>query len=162
MEEDECLALEAAEAEPLRSKKPNSKTPSKSRKNKDTDPKKRDLKSIELSLTKPSYNLQRGRATLTTDLKSLRWLHRNRLSGFLRKLVRRHNWDEVSGVLSVLMKATCKDRSPEHNRTKYLVCLRFWYGFVISITALFVWLGWNLTCLLLQLFQGLRFCVRIE
>uniref|UniRef100_A0A164WDE0 Uncharacterized protein n=1 Tax=Daucus carota subsp. sativus TaxID=79200 RepID=A0A164WDE0_DAUCS len=123
MEEDECLALEAAEAEPLRSKKPNSKTPSKSRKNKDTDPKKRDLKSIELSLTKPSYNLQRGRATLTTDLKSLRWLHRNRLSGFLRKLVRRHNWDEVSGVLSVLMKATCKDRSPEHNRTKYLAAL---------------------------------------
>lgn len=103
------------------SKKGKSKTDGK---NKDIDSKKkRDLKGKELAATKPSYNLQRGSATMCTDLKSLQCLHQARLRGFLRKLVMRHNWDEVSGVLSVLMKTTCKDRSPSLNRTKYLVCM---------------------------------------
>lgn len=118
---EEFFPMEAEVAEPISSVKPKSKTPRKSIKAREIDSKKRALKGIELSITKPSYNLQRGLGTLTTDLKSLRWLHRNRLSGFLRKLVRRHNWDEVYGVLSVLLKTTCKDRSPSRNRTKYLV-----------------------------------------
>lgn len=111
------MEVEAEEVEPISSVKP------KSRKSREIDSKKKALKGIQLSISKPSYNLQRGRETLSTDLKSLRWLHRNRLCGFLRKLMRRHNWDEVSGVLSVLLRSTCKDRSPARNRTKYLAAL---------------------------------------
>lgn len=117
------MAMEAEQVEPISSVKPKSKTPRKSKKAREIDSKKRALKGIELSITKPSYNLQRGFGALSTDLKSLRWLHRNRLSGFLRKLMRRHNWDEVSGVLSVLLRSTPKDRSPSRNRIKYLAAL---------------------------------------
>ncbi|KAK1389283.1 TAF RNA polymerase I subunit A [Heracleum sosnowskyi] len=114
---------EAEEVEQISSVKPKSRRPRKSKKAQEIDSKKRALKGIELAITRPSYNLQRGLGILTTDLKSLRGLHRNRLSGFLRKLMRRHNWDEVSGVLSVLLKSSCKDRSPSRNRTKYLAAL---------------------------------------
>ncbi|KAL8087838.1 uncharacterized protein LOC141697523 [Apium graveolens] len=124
MSEESNPMEEAEAAEPISStKQPKSKTPRKSKKAQEIDSKKRALKGIELSITKPSYNLQRGLGTLSTDLKSLRWLHLNRLSGFLRKLMGRYNWDEVYGVLSVLLKSTCKDRSPARNRTKYLAAL---------------------------------------
>lgn len=127
--------LIAIEAEPLSFVKPKSRTPRKSKKAREIDSKKRELKGIELSITKPSYNLQRGVGTLSTDLKSLRWLHRNRLCGFLQKLMRRHNWDEVSGVLSVLLRGTCRDRSPSRNRAKYLVRLLSFYVYVTCYAA---------------------------
>ncbi|KAJ9537937.1 hypothetical protein OSB04_030670 [Centaurea solstitialis] len=75
--------------------------------------KKRDIKGIVLSVTKPSYTLKRG---IGRDLRSLRCEHRNRLRYLLRQLVRRQNWDEASGVLSVLLKGTHKENSLSTNR----------------------------------------------
>lgn len=76
------------------------------------------MKRIELALTTPSYLLCRGSKQLRTE-------NRQKLSFLLRRLVQRQNWAEASGVLSVLLKATCKDRSPENNRLKYPVCIGF-------------------------------------
>ncbi|KAF8025848.1 hypothetical protein BT93_F2627 [Corymbia citriodora subsp. variegata] len=74
------------------------------------------LKRIMLSLTKPSSALGLGEGSLRSE-------NRRRLSRLLRKLVRRHSWAEASGVLSVLLKGTCKEKCPEHNRLKYSVLL---------------------------------------
>ncbi|KAA8523951.1 hypothetical protein F0562_010374 [Nyssa sinensis] len=74
------------------------------------------LERIILTITKPSY-------TLALGFESLRVQNRSRLRRLLRKLVRQHNWKEASGVLSVLLKGTGKDRSPAKNRTKYWVTM---------------------------------------
>uniref|UniRef100_A0A5B7BG06 Uncharacterized protein n=1 Tax=Davidia involucrata TaxID=16924 RepID=A0A5B7BG06_DAVIN len=74
------------------------------------------LKRILLTVTKPSY-------TLAAGFDSLRVENRSRLRRLLRKLVRRRNWEEASGVLSVLLTGTGKDRSPAKNRTKYWVTM---------------------------------------
>ncbi|GMH00700.1 hypothetical protein Nepgr_002539 [Nepenthes gracilis] len=73
-------------------------------------------KRIVLSLTKPSYTLGLG-------FKNVRRENRARLSCLLRKLVRQHNWEEASAVLSTLLKGTCKERSPQNNRMKYWVAM---------------------------------------
>ncbi|XP_056167497.1 uncharacterized protein LOC115663958 [Syzygium oleosum] len=74
------------------------------------------LKRIMLSLTKPSYVLGLGGGSLRSE-------NRRRLYRLLRRLARRHDWAEASGVLSVLLKGTRKDRCPEHNRLKYSVLM---------------------------------------
>lgn len=74
------------------------------------------LKRIMLSLTKPSYALGLGGGSLRSE-------NRRRLTRLLRKLVRRQRWAEASGVLSVLLKATCQEKCPELNRLKYSVLM---------------------------------------
>ncbi|KAJ9153545.1 hypothetical protein P3X46_026972 [Hevea brasiliensis] len=71
-----------------------------------------------LALAKPSYLLCRGSNNIRSE-------NRVKLCHFLRKLVRQHNWTEASGVLSLLLKATCKDNHPTMNRFKYLVSMEF-------------------------------------
>ncbi|XP_074290322.1 uncharacterized protein LOC141617052 [Silene latifolia] len=85
--------------------------------------KKRKHNRKQLLLTVPSY-------TLATGAKSLRYENRVRLRYLLRRLVLQHNWVEASGVLSVLLKATCKERAPLHpdrvlrsDRFKYSVAM---------------------------------------
>ncbi|KAK3036303.1 hypothetical protein RJ639_031275, partial [Escallonia herrerae] len=86
---------------------------------------KNELNSIILSVTKPSYTLRRGVGIPRPDIAALRWENRNRLRESLRKLLRRHNWDEASGLLGVLLKGTCKDTSNSNNRMKYLAVMEF-------------------------------------
>lgn len=69
-----------------------------------------------LSLTKPSYVLGLGSKNIQAE-------NRGRLWSLLGKLVRQHNWLEASGVLSMVLKGTCKDRSSANNRMKYWVTL---------------------------------------
>ena len=78
------------------------------------------VKRIKLSLTKPSTLL-----VLAPKIgsKVVRWENRVRLSHLLRKLVKRRNWVEVGGVLSMLLKVSCKDRYPLNNCFKYSVRL---------------------------------------
>ncbi|XP_047334719.1 uncharacterized protein LOC124938342 [Impatiens glandulifera] len=76
----------------------------------------RRIKRILLSITKPSYTLRLGGENVRAE-------HRNRLQYLLCMLVRRHNWEEASGVLSVLLKATVGNKSPIKNRIKYGVAL---------------------------------------
>ncbi|KAF3944248.1 hypothetical protein CMV_029263 [Castanea mollissima] len=78
------------------------------------------FKRIKLFLTKPSTLL-----VLAPKIgsKVVRWENRVRLSHLLRKLVKRRNWVEVGGVLSMLLKASCKDRYPLNNRFKYSVSM---------------------------------------
>ncbi|XP_056167484.1 uncharacterized protein LOC130138189 [Syzygium oleosum] len=99
------------------------------------------LKRIMLSLTKPLYVLGLGRGSLRSE-------NRRRLYRLLRKLVRRQNWAEASGVLSVLLKGTRKDRCPEHNRLKYTVRQEFY-----SLNCLGYWI----CVFLLRRLLGLRF-----
>ncbi|PKI56256.1 hypothetical protein CRG98_023275 [Punica granatum] len=74
------------------------------------------MKRIELALTRPSYLLCRG----SKDVRTENW---QRLWFLLHRLVRQQNWAEASGVLSVLLKATSRDRSPDNNRIKYSVLM---------------------------------------
>ncbi|KAG5551301.1 hypothetical protein RHGRI_009648 [Rhododendron griersonianum] len=74
------------------------------------------VKGILVSLTKPSH-------TLKTGSENVRTKNRARLRRLLSRLVRRHNWDEASGVLSVLLRGTGNERSPSRNRTKYWVAM---------------------------------------
>ncbi|KAK4771190.1 hypothetical protein SAY87_031722 [Trapa incisa] len=74
------------------------------------------MKRKEFALTIPSYLLCLGSKQLRTE-------NRQMLYFLLSRLVQQHNWVEASGVLSVLLKATCKDRSPENNRLKYQVLM---------------------------------------
>ncbi|XP_030944135.1 uncharacterized protein LOC115968777 [Quercus lobata] len=78
------------------------------------------VKRIKLFLTKPSTLLV---LAPTIGSKVVRWENRVRLSHLLRKLVKRRNWVEVGGVLSMLLKASCKDRYPLNNRFKYSVSM---------------------------------------
>ncbi|KAK3198382.1 hypothetical protein Dsin_021797 [Dipteronia sinensis] len=75
-------------------------------------------KKVILSLMKPSYLLRIGRGS-----KNIRFENRLKLRYLLRKLVRQRNWADVSGVLSVLLKGTSKERSPITNRTKFTVSM---------------------------------------
>ncbi|XP_057963676.1 uncharacterized protein LOC131154876 isoform X2 [Malania oleifera] len=74
------------------------------------------VKRVVLSLIKPSYTLGLG-------LKKVRPENRGRLCYLLSRLVGQHNWTEASGVLSLLLKGTCKDNSPMQNRMKYRVTM---------------------------------------
>nr|GEW92619.1 hypothetical protein [Tanacetum cinerariifolium] len=77
----------------------------------------KNLKGIILSITKPSYTLK-GRIG-----RSLRSVHKHRLRYLFRQLVRTQNWGELSGVLSVLLKATKRDAGLLSNRRKYWATL---------------------------------------
>lgn len=79
---------------------------------------KKDNKRVVLSIMKPSYVLRTG-----LNSRNLRSVNRKRLCYLLRRLVRQRNWVDASGVLSVLLKGTCKEKSPLGNRLKYTVCL---------------------------------------
>lgn len=95
---------------------------------------KRNIKRIILSVTKPSYTLKRGSGR---DMRSLRWEHRNKLRYLLRQLIRRQNWDEASGVLSVLLKGTHRENSLSTNRTKYWVYSFAFYKEITDILQLY-------------------------
>jgi len=73
-------------------------------------------KRMILLLTKPSY-------TLALGFMNARHENRIKLRYLLRKLVRQQNWVETSGVLSTLLKGTCKEGSLQNNRMKYWVCI---------------------------------------
>ncbi|XP_062093582.1 uncharacterized protein LOC133799581 isoform X2 [Humulus lupulus] len=65
-----------------------------------------------LSLTKPSYALGLGSKTFRRE-------NRDRLSYLFSKLMTHHQWTQATGVLSLLLKGTCKDKSLPNNRFKY-------------------------------------------
>ncbi|KAJ8446503.1 hypothetical protein Cgig2_027465 [Carnegiea gigantea] len=69
-----------------------------------------------LLLMKPSYTLKKGS-------KRIHHEHHVKLRGLLCKLVRQQSWVQASGVLSVLLKGTCKERSLQKNRFKYWVAM---------------------------------------
>lgn len=71
---------------------------------------------IRLSLTRPSY-------VLRLCPKPLRTEHRRRLQYLLRRLVNQQDWVAASGVLSVYLKGTVNDASPNNNRFKFWVLL---------------------------------------
>nr|XP_043632851.1 uncharacterized protein LOC122604028 isoform X2 [Erigeron canadensis] len=97
----------------------NNKTNRRKRKGNNSQQNDRNIKGIMLSITKPSYTLKNtGR-----NVRSLRCQHRSRLRYLLQQLVRRQNWSEASGVLSLLLKATIKDNCLLSNRTKYWAAL---------------------------------------
>ncbi|OMO74853.1 hypothetical protein CCACVL1_16424 [Corchorus capsularis] len=73
-------------------------------------------KRLILPLTKPSYLLRVGRL-------HIRWENRQRLCHLLEKLVDQHNWAEASGILSLLLKGTSRDRFSDLNRLKYSVSI---------------------------------------
>ncbi|KAK5834058.1 hypothetical protein PVK06_017929 [Gossypium arboreum] len=56
-------------------------------------------KRLKLSLTKPSFLLTLGRV-------HIRWENRQRLCYLLEGLVKKDNWGEASGVLSLLLNGT--------------------------------------------------------
>ncbi|KAL3820060.1 hypothetical protein ACJIZ3_005965 [Penstemon smallii] len=73
----------------------------------------------------PSYCLKQGFGTSfqRDGGESLRSEHRKRLWRLLNKLMKRQNWAEASGVLSVLLQATVNDKSASRNRVKYSAAL---------------------------------------
>lgn len=82
----------------------------------DTDVSLRHINRILLSLSKPSFVRRVCHGKLRHGVRC-------RLKYLLSKLVQRHNWEEASGVLSILLKGTSKDTSPANNRMKYWVCM---------------------------------------
>ncbi|KAI3466075.1 hypothetical protein Pfo_022738 [Paulownia fortunei] len=84
---------------------------------------KRKIKGALLAINKPSYCLKKGIGSLQCAGESLRSQHRKRLRRLLNKLIRRHNWAEASGVLSVLLQGTVSDNSISRNRAKYWAAL---------------------------------------
>ncbi|XP_076925065.1 uncharacterized protein LOC143587751 [Bidens hawaiensis] len=84
--------------------------------------KEKNIKGILLSVRKPSYVLKRG-IGIGRELRSLRSEHRKRLRCILRQLVRRQNWEEACGVLSLLLKGTYKESGVRSNRNKYWATL---------------------------------------
>ncbi|XP_065873937.1 uncharacterized protein [Euphorbia lathyris] len=73
-------------------------------------------KRVISSVTRPSYLLALG-----SD--KMRPKNRVRLCHLLKKLMRQHNRAEASGVLSILLKGTCKDKGSRMNRFKYSVSM---------------------------------------
>ncbi|KAL3835680.1 hypothetical protein ACJIZ3_010416 [Penstemon smallii] len=73
----------------------------------------------------PSYCLKQGfgSSLQSEGGESLRSEHRKRLWRLLNKLMKRQNWAEASGVLSVLLQATVNDKSASRNRVKYSAAL---------------------------------------
>lgn len=72
---------------------------------------------IVTRLTKPCTTLVHG------SKGNLSHQNRIRLRYLLNKLVKRRNWSDAAGVLSVLLKGTCKERSLHDNRIKYSVAM---------------------------------------
>lgn len=91
----------------------------------------RDLKGVVLATTKPSYCLKRGigHPNPHRDGESLRSIHRKRLRLLLKKLFRKHNWVEASGVLSVLLQGSAREKSISRIRRKYWVLLNDYLNF---------------------------------
>lgn len=119
------LSMEIDEDEDINKLKKSKTTTKKNQSKIDDDiivasSRKRNIKGVILSVTKPSYVLKRG---IGRDFRSLRYEHRNRLRFLLRQLIRRQNWDEASGVLSVLLKGTHRENGLSTNRTKYWATL---------------------------------------
>lgn len=85
----------------------------------------RKIKGTMLAINKPSYCLKKGIGSLQCGGESLRFQHRKRLSRLLNQLIRRHNWAEASGVLSVLLQGTVRDHSLSSNRAKYSVSVYY-------------------------------------
>ncbi|KAJ8561026.1 hypothetical protein K7X08_027216 [Anisodus acutangulus] len=83
----------------------------------------RRIKAIILANTKPSYCLKRGIGSLQHDIQSLRSEHRRRLRRLLQKLMRQHKFAEASGVMSVLLKGTTKEKAILKTRTKFTATL---------------------------------------
>ncbi|KAK4387110.1 hypothetical protein Sango_2581600 [Sesamum angolense] len=83
----------------------------------------RKIKGALLAVNKPSYCLKKGVGSLQCGGESLRSQHRKRLWRLLKKLIRRHNWADASGVLSVLLQGTVRDQSLSRNRAKYSAAL---------------------------------------
>ncbi|XP_028755527.1 uncharacterized protein LOC114742677 [Neltuma alba] len=76
------------------------------------------VKRIILSLTKPSY-------VLGLCPHKLRSENQYRLRIILQRLVKQQKWGEASGVLSVYLQATVKEKSPFDNQFKFWVLLEF-------------------------------------
>ncbi|KNA21834.1 hypothetical protein SOVF_039690 isoform A [Spinacia oleracea] len=72
----------------------------------------RSFKRVAMLLTIPSYTLRVGSMNVYRE-------NRMRLQYLLRKLVVQHNWVDASGVLSALLKGTCRETTPQNNRIKY-------------------------------------------
>lgn len=124
----ENYSMEAEEEDDIdKLEKENTKIPkakTKTRKKDDdgiSPPSNNRLKGIMLSATRPSYTLKRGIGKSRSEFENLRWGNRSRLRYLMCQLVRQHNWDEASGVLSVLLKGTSNEKSISKNRTKYWV-----------------------------------------
>lgn len=83
----------------------------------------RDIKGAIRAVTTPSYCLEMGIGNLNRDGESLRYHHRKKLWLLLKKLMRMQNWAEASGVLSVLLRGTAKEKSISRNRIKYFATL---------------------------------------
>ncbi|XP_060209297.1 uncharacterized protein LOC132636448 isoform X1 [Lycium barbarum] len=83
----------------------------------------RRINAIILANTKPSYCLKRGIGSLHHDCQSLRSEHRRRLRRLLQKLMRQHKYAEASGVMSVLLKGTTKEKAILKTRTKFTAAL---------------------------------------
>ncbi|XP_057795913.1 uncharacterized protein LOC131012025 [Salvia miltiorrhiza] len=81
------------------------------------------FKGALLAVHKPSHCLKTGVGSFQCGGGSLRFQHRTRLFRLLNQLLSRHNWVEASGVLSVLIQGTIKDRSLSGNRAKYTATL---------------------------------------
>ncbi|KAF5189277.1 D-tyrosyl-tRNA(Tyr) deacylase, partial [Thalictrum thalictroides] len=80
---------------------------------------------IEEKETTPRKKKQKDiyRSRGTKSLGSLRIEHCSRLSRLLNVLIQQRNWKEASGVLSVLLKGSSRERFPKENRDKYLAAM---------------------------------------
>lgn len=76
----------------------------------------RSCKRVPMLLTIPSYTLKVGSMNVCRE-------NRMRLRYLLRKLVVQRNWVDATGVLSTLLKGTCREKSPQSNRMKYWVAM---------------------------------------
>nr|XP_027064991.1 uncharacterized protein LOC113691022 [Coffea arabica] len=83
----------------------------------------RGIKGAIRAVTNPSYCLEMGIGNLNRDGESLRYHHRKKLWLLLKKLMRMQNWAEASGVLSVLLRGTAREKSISRNRIKYFATL---------------------------------------
>nr|GLL49539.1 uncharacterized protein LOC109183072 isoform X2 [Ipomoea trifida] len=83
----------------------------------------RRINSVILAKAKPCHCLKRGIGSLQGDLTSLRSQHRKKLRRLLLVLLRRHNWAEASGVLSLLHKGTSKEIAISKTRAKFSATL---------------------------------------
>lgn len=81
----------------------------------------RRINSVILAKAKPCHCLKRGIGSLQGDLTSLRSQHRKKLRRLLLVLLRRHNWADASGVLSLLHKGTSKEIAISKTRAKFSV-----------------------------------------
>ncbi|VFR00999.1 unnamed protein product [Cuscuta campestris] len=83
----------------------------------------RRINGVILAKAKPSYCLKRGIGSLQRDFTSLRSVHRKKLRQLLLMLLRRHNWTEASGVLSLLHRGTSKECAITKTQAKFSATL---------------------------------------